>query len=220
MPEEDENSTTPPANADNNQQPPAADPPKGELQLRIDAVKAETDPAKALKLIDDLAAELEKTRKEAGGTRIKFKELKSAHDELKKAADERKRAEMTELERAQADIEKHKTELEQERQTRQQLEARLAFSTAGVSDIEAVQALWLTLPADERSKTTPDKWAKELKERKPHLFSDGTPPAGGPNPRNDGAGKPGAAKAGVFRPKNRAEAVDFMQGLREQYGGR
>lgn len=215
---EDENNTAPPA--DNNQQPPAADPPKGELQSRIDAVKAEADPAKALKLIEDLYAELENTRKEAGGTRIKLKELKSAHDELKKAADERKRAEMTELERAQADAEKHRTELEQERQIRQQLEARLAFSTAGASDLEAVQALWLALPADERGKTTPDKWAKDLKERKPHLFSDGTPPAGGPNPRNDGAGKPGAAKAGVFRPKNRAEAVDFMQGLREQYGGR
>lgn len=194
---------------------PAAEP-KSELQTRIEAAKA--DPAKSSDLLDDLYAELKKTRQEAGGNRTKYQQLKIEYEQLKKADDDRKLAELSELERANTERDTFKTQLEQERQERHKLEAKLAFTAAGTTDLDSVQALWLATPEADRAKTTPEEWVKGLKESKAHLFAAPAAPPSAPNPRTGAPGVPAERPAGgIAHPQNRLESAKLLESIKQQY---
>lgn len=199
---------------------PPADPakPKNELQTRIEAAKEGKDLSAALKLIDDLYGEVTKTRGEAANGRTKFKELEGKYNELKKADDDRKLAEMGELERANTERDNYKAELDKERLERSQLQAELAFTTAGATDLASVKALWATLPEADRTKTTPEEWVKGIKESKKHLFEPTEPDPSSPNPRKEGAANPaGAGGGGIPHPQSRIESAKVLDTIRETY---
>lgn len=125
--------------------------------------------------------QLAKVNTESAERRIELKRLKDAETE-------RQRAELTESERAKVEAGDWKQKYEAELGARSALEAKLAFSTVGVADIDSVMLHWNALPADEREKTTPADFAKTLAKSKPHLFAENKQTDTGPSPRGETRG--------------------------------
>lgn len=186
----------------------AAAADKQEKKSEIDAAfeAAKNDPAKLAALIESLKTDLSKTRKEAGDYRTGKKDLEKRLADYEAKETERRRAELSELERVKlekADLEKKYAEVE----SRASLaEAKSAFTAAGATDVDSVLLYWGALSADEKAKTTPEKFATDLKAKKTHLFAPAAPTGGKPpNPRRDQVDKDATETAINIRPKTVAD---------------
>jgi hypothetical protein len=182
-------------------------PEKGKIDKAIESAKG--DPVKLTALLESLKSELGDTRKEAATYRTSKKEIEQQLEAYKAKETERERAELSELERVKLekqDLEKKYAESE----SRASLaEAKSSFVAAGTTDVDSVLLYWGALSAEEKAKTTPDKFATELKAKKSHLFAGNTGKddkgSKPPNPRRDQVDKDSSETVIPLRAKTPAE---------------
>ena len=180
---------------------------------------AGTDVAKLAELVKGVFGDLEKTKSQLGKVNNESAERRHKLKQYEDADNERKKSEMDEVTRAQTEAGEWKQKYEAEYQSRSSLEAKLAFTAAGAHDPDSVLLHWQVLPADQRDKTNPSDFAKELAKNKPHLFSSQSESTG-PNPQGDGAA-PGNDKPKIpAHPKNQLDAKVLKASWRAMGGRR